>query len=115
VLGFVRSFGRYLPDEKITLNAICPNIVKTNISTGEFYERAAKRGLLCETDVLVDAFESLMGTSETSGEAVEVLPGDEGFRIKEIPDYTTEKCRESVEMTHDRSHRSFKFHQPVFD
>lgn len=111
----MRSFGKYLPDEKITLNAICPNIVKTNISTGEFYDRAEKRGLLCETETLVAAFESLLGTNNTSGEAVEVLPADEGYRIKESLDYTSDKVRESVEMTHDRSHRSFKFHQPVLE
>ncbi|KAF9891527.1 hypothetical protein FE257_003994 [Aspergillus nanangensis] len=115
VLGFVRSFGKYLPDENITLNAICPNIVKTNISTGTFYDRAEERGLLISVDTLVEAFESLLGDSATSGEAIEVLPGSDGYRIKEIPEYTNDKCKESVEMTNDRSHRSFKFHQPVLD
>ncbi|KAJ5814260.1 uncharacterized protein N7503_001010 [Penicillium pulvis] len=115
VLGFVRSFGKYLPDEKITLNAICPNIVKTNISTGAFYDKAGARGLLISVDTLVEAFESLLGDSDTSGEAVEILPGDEGYRVKEIPEYTNDKCKESVEMTTDRSHRSFQFHQPILE
>ncbi|KAL6407401.1 15-hydroxyprostaglandin dehydrogenase [Ilyonectria robusta] len=113
IVGFVRSFGKHLPEEKITLNAICPNIVKTSISTGDFYDRAGEKGLLITEDSLVAAFESLLGASDISGEAIEVLPGDGGWRIKEIPEYTNEKCRMSVEMTRDRSHRSHKFHEPV--
>lgn len=66
-------------------------------------------------ETLFEAFESLLGRNETSGAAVEVLPAGEGFRIKESLDYTTDKVRESVEMTHDPSHRSFKFHQPILD
>ncbi|EXJ71204.1 uncharacterized protein A1O5_06198 [Cladophialophora psammophila CBS 110553] len=113
VVGFARSFGKYLPEEKITLNAICPNIVRTNISTGEFYQNADARGLLIHVDSLVEAFESLLGASDVSGEAIEILPGNEGHRIKEIPEYTNEKVKESVELTQNRSHRSRKFHEPV--
>lgn len=115
VIGFVRSFGRYLPEEKITLNAICPNIVKTNISTGEFYSNAEEKGLLISVDTLVEAFESLLGGNGMSGEAVEVLPGSEGYRVKEIPEYTNEKVKQSVEMTLNRPHRSHKFHEPILD
>jgi hypothetical protein len=102
-----------LTEEKITLNAICPNIVKTNISTGEFYDKAGERGLLITVDSLVEAFESLLGENTTSGEAVEILPGSDGFRIKEIAEYTNDKVKESVEMTLNRSHRSRKFHEAV--
>jgi hypothetical protein len=69
-----------LPEEKITLNAICPNIVATNISTGDFYKRAGERGLLISVDSLVEAFETLLGASEISGEALEVLPGSQGYK-----------------------------------
>ncbi|KAH7142764.1 hypothetical protein B0J13DRAFT_445022 [Dactylonectria estremocensis] len=113
VVGFVRSFGKYLPDEKITLNAMCPNIVKTSISTGDFYDKADARGLLVTMDSVVQSFENLLGTNTMSGEAIEILPGDEGWRIKERAPFTNEKCQESVEMTHNRSHRSYQFHQPV--
>lgn len=109
----MRTFGKYLPQEKITLNAICPNIVKTNISTGDFYDRADAKGLLITVESLVESFESLLGTNDTSGEAIEILPGNGGHRIKECPEYTNEKCRESVELTLDRAHRSSKFNDPV--
>ncbi|KAM5373448.1 hypothetical protein ACJZ2D_006942 [Fusarium nematophilum] len=112
LVGFVRTFGKYLPEEKITLNAICPNIVKTNISSGDFYERADAKGLLITVESLVESFEALLGANQTSGEAIEVLPGNDGYRIKERPEYTNEKCRQSVELTMERSHRSSKFNQP---
>jgi NAD(P)-dependent dehydrogenase (short-subunit alcohol dehydrogenase family) len=115
IIGFVRSFGEHLPKERITLNTICPNIVKTSISESSFYEKANEKGLLTEVDTLLDAFESLLGDSDISGAAVEVLPGNDGYRIKEHPEYTNEKCRESVDMARDPSHRSNKFHQPVVD
>lgn len=115
VLGFVRSFGKYLPEENITLNAICPNIVRTSISTGDFYDKADEKGLCISVDSLVESFEFLLGASKISGEAVEILPGKEGHRIKEIPEYSTDTVRESVELTQNRSHRSHKFHQPVLE
>lgn len=112
-MGFVRTFGKYLPEEKITLNAVCPNIVKTNISTGDFYERAGAKGLLINVESLVQSFESLLDANDTSGEAIEILPGDDGHRIKESPEYTNEKVKQSVELTMDRSHRSSQFNRPV--
>lgn len=115
VLGFVRSFGNYLPEENITLNAICPNIVRTGISTGDFYDKADARGLCISVDSLVESFEFLLGDNPVSGEAIEILPGKEGHRIKERPEYTTDTVKESVELTLHRSHRSHRFHEPILE
>ncbi|KAF5651458.1 15-hydroxyprostaglandin dehydrogenase [Fusarium sp. NRRL 25303] len=92
-IGFVRTHGKLLPEEAITLNAICPTIVKTGISTGDFYDKADAKGLLITIESLVKAFESLLGDCETSGEAIEILPGDDGSKIKERPEYSNEKCK----------------------
>ncbi|KAM3414447.1 hypothetical protein BST61_g9612 [Cercospora zeina] len=102
VLGFTRTMGAWLPEEKITLNCICPNIVRTNISTGQYYEQAAEEGLLVSYETVVSAFESLLGANTTSGEAIELLPGDQGFRIKERPEPTNEQVRRSLELTTER-------------
>ena len=72
VVGFVRSYGKYLPEEKITLNAVCPNVIRTNISTPAFYDSLEEKGLLTPMEPLLEAFESLLGTSETSGECFEI-------------------------------------------
>ncbi|KAF4468062.1 15-hydroxyprostaglandin dehydrogenase [Fusarium albosuccineum] len=113
IVGFVRSYGKYLTEEKITLNAICPTIVKTGISSGAFYDKADAKGLLVTLESLVDSFEALLGADTTTGEAIEVLPGDEGHRIKERAEYTTDKCKQSVEMTIERSRQAAAFNQPV--
>ncbi|KAF5266768.1 hypothetical protein FOXYS1_2380 [Fusarium oxysporum] len=93
MVGFVRTHGKLLPEEAITLNAICPTIVKTGISTGDFYDKADAKGLLITVESLVKAFENLLGDCETSGEAIEILPGDDGSMIKERPEYSNEKCK----------------------
>jgi len=74
VLGFVRSYGKYLPSEKITLNAVCPNVIRTNISTPAFYEKMEAEGLLTPIEGVVEAFESLLGDNTESGECLEIGP-----------------------------------------
>lgn len=54
------------------------------------------------------AFESLLGDCETSGEAIEILPGDDGSKIKERPEYSNEKCKVSCEMVEERTYNAFK-------
>ncbi|CAK7235176.1 hypothetical protein SBRCBS47491_009202 [Sporothrix bragantina] len=101
IVGFVRSMGKLFNDDKITLNAICPGIVKTAISTSEFHVKAEQKGLLVAPETVVEAFESLLGTSSTTAEAIEVLPGR--YSIKPRPEFTNEKSRKSVEMTYERT------------
>ncbi|SCO89068.1 uncharacterized protein FRV6_13196 [Fusarium oxysporum] len=108
MVGFVRTHGKLLPEEAITLNAICPTIVKTGISTGDFYDKADAKGLLITVESLVKAFENLLGDCETSGEAIEILPGDDGSKIKERPEYSNEKCKVSCEMVEGRTYNAFK-------
>ncbi|KAK5555584.1 hypothetical protein LTR46_006609 [Exophiala xenobiotica] len=95
VVGFVRSFGKHLPKEKITLNAMCPAIVKTGINIGrsDWYDKAEKLNLIVKMEALLDAFESLLGGSELSGECFEFPPGDignpNGWILKPQNEYTT--------------------------
>lgn len=110
VVGFTRSFGKYLPRENITLNTICPTIVATGISTGTFYQQAEEKGLLVTLDALMDAFDYVM-TSDVSGEAIEILPGGDGHAIKEGPKFTDEKCKQSIELARAPEHRAWKFHE----
>ncbi|KAI5366512.1 putative short-chain dehydrogenase/reductase SDR, NAD(P)-binding domain superfamily [Septoria linicola] len=44
VVGFVRSYGKHLPAEQITLNAICPDVLRTGISKEEFYSVMEAKG-----------------------------------------------------------------------
>lgn len=111
VVGFVGSFGKYLPEEKITLNAICPNIIKTNISTDEFYDKAKARNLLVPMENLVAAVESLLDDSDVSGECFEIPPAYDGkYRIAPRLEYLNKETEESVDITKERSR---KLHQVV--
>ncbi|KAF4454813.1 15-hydroxyprostaglandin dehydrogenase, partial [Fusarium albosuccineum] len=85
VQQFHRQGLNNLPEHKITLNAICPGIVRTSISSGDFYEKVNRDGLLVPMQSIMDSFEALMGANTASGDAIEVLPGDAGSRVKERP------------------------------
>lgn len=95
VVGFVRSFGKHLPKEQVTLNAICPAILRTGIAAGrsDWYESAEKKGLIVKMESLLNAVESLLGASDVSGECLEIPPGKidnpEGWVIKPNVPFTT--------------------------
>lgn len=76
VIGFIRSYGKYSPSEKILLNAVAPNVVRTNISTGAFYDSLEADNLLTPLKGVIDTFEALLDGAEkdTSGEIFEIGP-----------------------------------------
>lgn len=84
VTGFVRSYGAHLPVEGITLNAICPNVVKTAISSSDFYDKCEAGNLLTPMQSLLDVFESLLGEDGRSGQIFEV--GPHGMQTRDAPE-----------------------------
>ncbi|CAN8095196.1 unnamed protein product [Discula destructiva] len=80
VVGFVRSSGKRLPQEGITLNAVCPNVVRTQINDNSFYDMLDRERLLTDVKDVVDAFESFVD-NDMSGECAEVGPNG-GFTIR---------------------------------
>lgn len=74
VTGLVRSWGGALPAEKITLNSVNPNVMRTSFSTNHFYDALDKEGLLTPIDGAVEAFVQLLGENPASGECFEVGP-----------------------------------------
>ena len=77
VVGFVRSYGKALGKEKISLTAVCPNKVRTKISLGSFHDRAEELGILVPMEDVLRAFEKLLPGGEygaLSGECIEVAP-----------------------------------------
>lgn len=101
VIGFTRTMGKLVAEEQMTLNAICPGIVRTAISGGSFYEIAEEKGVLVSPETIVSSFESLLGTNPASGDAIEVMPGQ--FLVKPGAEFTNEKCEESVVLTYKRT------------
>ncbi|KAF9894343.1 hypothetical protein FE257_007846 [Aspergillus nanangensis] len=84
VVGFVRSYGKVVAQENITLNAVCPGIVETNISSPEFYAEAKSRGCLVKMEHMMNGFEMFMGAESMSGECAEVV-AKYGARVVEFP------------------------------
>ena len=107
VVGFVRSYGKILAEEHITFNAVCPNKIRTGISTAASYEKAEKAGVLVPMGDLLDAFEMLLAQGkhkDLSGECLEVAPKVGVRVVKEWVPFVNEESRLSAEMTYHRSH-----------
>lgn len=107
VVGFVRSYGKYLPEEGITLNAVCPNVVRTSISTDVFYDQLEKEGILTPMKGVVDAFASFLD-SDVSGECMEVGPNG-GFEPKAPAPHLDKETKTVMDRIYERSHR---LHEP---
>lgn len=104
VTGFVRSYGKYLPKEGITLNAVAPAVVRTGISTSAFYDDMESRGLLTPMQSVVDAFDSLLDGSEVSGEILEV--GPKGGVVRRAPaGYLDEESGTVCELLEERGRK----------
>jgi len=108
VNGFVRSFGKYLPEEQITMNAVSPNVIRTNISDQRFYESLEEKKLLTPMKGLIDAFETLLGDNDTSGEIFEIPPNGK-YNIRKAPEYLDAESEEVCKLLY---HRARPLQQP---
>ncbi|KAJ4355648.1 uncharacterized protein N0V89_003668 [Didymosphaeria variabile] len=84
VVGLTRTYGKMLPTEGITVNAVCPGIARTSINTEAFYKSVEKDGILVSIDGVVDSF---MDMIEGSGSAELYVCGPEGYVKKEEEKY----------------------------
>lgn len=88
VAGLTRTYGQLLPDEGITINAVCPNVVQTNISTKEFYNRVGKENIIVPMEELMKAYEDILD-GNASGDLYECGPNG-GF-VKRDPTVILDK------------------------
>jgi hypothetical protein len=95
-----------LPEEKITLNSVNPNVVRTNISTGAFYDQVQEKNLLAPIEGVVDTFESLLGSNNTSGECFEIGPdySEQGAVPRKGAGALDDKTGVILEMLYHRGH-----------
>ncbi|KAK5694390.1 hypothetical protein LTR17_024840 [Elasticomyces elasticus] len=99
VVGFVRSFGTYLQDQGIKLNAICPSRVRTNITVKGIHDLAEERGLLVPMPQLHKSFEAFLPGGEhsaLSGQCLEVAPRE--MRLVPTIEFFNDDQRRSVAM-----------------
>lgn len=81
---------------------VAPNVVRTNISSGNFYDTLDEAGLLTPMQGVIDAFE-VFRTTEASGEIFEVGPNG-GFDQRQPPEYLDEKSAILCELLRKRGH-----------
>lgn len=72
VTGLVRSYGKQLPREKITMNAFCPSAIKTNFAKESFYEQLANEDLFTPMEGVLEVVEKTLGDGDVSGECFEI-------------------------------------------
>ncbi|RMY71843.1 hypothetical protein D0863_04896 [Hortaea werneckii] len=106
--SLTRSYGTYLPEEHMTLNAVCPNVVRTSISTGEFYDKLEAKGLLTPMSSAVNAFEKLLD-GKFSGQCLEAGPNG-GIHFRQPAEHLDRETAELMELLYERAH---PLHQPV--
>lgn len=99
-MGFVRSYGKHLPAEQITLNAICPDVLRTGISKEDFYTVMEAKGLLVPMQLVVQAFEQCLDGS-ISGETLEVEPKS-GVVSRSAPEPLDKEAEQSMMLLHQR-------------
>jgi NAD(P)-dependent dehydrogenase (short-subunit alcohol dehydrogenase family) len=111
VVGFTRSYGKYLPEEGITLNSVCPNVIRTNISTQAFYDQLEAKNLLTPAGGVVDVFKKLLGASKESGECYEIGPNykTQGAIQTRGPPYLDDESATVFDILYKRGHA---LHQP---
>ncbi|EME44180.1 hypothetical protein DOTSEDRAFT_53364 [Dothistroma septosporum NZE10] len=100
VVGFVRSYGKHLPTDAITLNAICPNVVRTNISTEAFYSDMQAKELLVPMETVVEAFARCLDT-DISGETLEIEPRS-GITHRSAPEPLDRDAADTLALLHVR-------------
>lgn len=101
VVGLTRSYGAYLPEEHITLNAVCPNVVRTPISTTDFYDKLEAEGLLTPMSSVVNAFEKLLD-GKFSGQCLEAGPNG-GIEFRQPAEHLDRETAKLMELLYERA------------
>ncbi|KAI2475896.1 FabG Dehydrogenase [Pyrenophora tritici-repentis] len=101
IVGLTRSYGALLKDEGITVNAVAPNVVRTAISSGAFYDKLEAEGVLTPMEGLMSAFDETL-QSDNSALVYECGPNG-GWSLREGAQYLDEESGKACDMISTRS------------
>lgn len=104
VVGLTRTYGKMLPAEGISVNAVCPGIARTGINSASFYKRVEKDGVLVSVEGVVDAFVEMI---EGSGSAELYVCGPEGY-VKKGEEAYDAWLQKSIDVL-DEEHRGLHY------
>lgn len=93
------------------MNSVNPNVIRTNISTGAFYDTLEKEKLLTPIEGVIDTFEKLLGPDKTSGEIFEIGPhySEQGAVKRPAPEYLDKDSEKVFDLLYERG---LRLHQP---
>jgi 15-hydroxyprostaglandin dehydrogenase (NAD) len=90
LVGLTRSVGPVLAKENITVNAICPAFIKTNLAPKLILEKFPEEHVTPMSTAL-KAFDAFLGDDSMTGQTVELSLGDLFFRKQ--PEWANESQR----------------------
>ncbi|RMJ08508.1 hypothetical protein CDV36_011887 [Fusarium kuroshium] len=105
VRGLVRSYGRQLPGENITMSAFCPSSIKTGFSNDDYYKKLEEEDLVTPMEGVLEVVEKTFGTGDMSGECFEIRPNyhnGQGLVNPKFPDYIDGDMRRVFELINAR-------------
>lgn len=91
----------------MTLNAVCPSVVRTNISSDAFYNLLEEKGIMTPMKGVIEAFEQFLD-DDTSGECMEVGPNG-GYTRRAPAEYLDRESKAVMDALYERSH---SLHEP---
>lgn len=81
------------------MNAICPNIIRTNIAPNLFFDKVEARGHLTPMSGVLKAFTAMLEPSNISGEIFEIGPNGGYVRRDDPSTWTLKASKESMRCT----------------
>lgn len=102
LIGLTRSYGKLLPKEDITVNAVAPHVVRTAISSGEFYDKLQEKGLLTPLSGVIAAFEEIL-SGDDSGQVYECGPQNRHWTVREGAEYLDQKSKLCCDLLQERA------------
>jgi len=91
----------------VLINAICPAVVRTNISTSDFYDKIDQMGLMTQMETLVAVVERLLTDHESTGNLYECGPDGVKVRGADEVEYADEKTELLCQLLEERAQGSF--------
>jgi len=72
VVNFMRSTAEFYQDKDITVNAVAPNLIDTNIAPDVLFVPFRERKLLTPIELVIKQVDSLLGESALNGQAISI-------------------------------------------
>ncbi|KAL1638438.1 hypothetical protein SLS56_000247 [Neofusicoccum ribis] len=95
-----KADGGFRGKQGITMNAICPNITRTNLAPQSLFDAVEEQKALTPMAGVLEAFSAMLDPSNISGEIFEAGPNG-GYARREGVEYLDAESKRGAEMLND--------------